>query len=76
MGAVTRRIVGGRHKDLGAGDPAPGSVRQLAVEVESLREELTGMRRELDDAQNRLDFTERLLAQAREKGLLNAPKER
>jgi hypothetical protein len=52
------------------------AVRQLGAEVEALRDELTGLRREMDEAQNRLDFTERLLAQARDRGLLSAPKER
>ena len=79
VGTVTRRIAGrGRHA-VGAGttDPAAReSVAQLAAEVESLRDEVTVLRRELDESQNRLDFTERVLAQVRERGLLNAPKER
>jgi hypothetical protein len=55
-------------------------------EVEALRDDVAQLRAEVDDLhgrvapldeiQNRLDFTERLLAQARERGLLNAPKER
>ena len=64
---------------LGSGDTDPGrdaAVTQLASDVESLREEVTGLRRELDEAQNRLDFTERLLAQVKERGLLSAPKDR
>ena len=67
------------HRAVGAGSTDPGrdaAVVQLAGEVESLRDEVGGLRRELDEAQNRLDFTERLLAQAKERGLLNAPKER
>lgn len=51
-------------------------MRHLAAEMDGLRDEVTGLRRELDEAQNRLDFTERLLAQARERGLLSPPKER
>jgi hypothetical protein len=51
-------------------------VARLAADLDALHDEVTGIRRELDEAQNRLDFTERLLAQARERGLLNAPKER
>ena len=79
--AVARRIVGaGPHRHaLGAGDAGPGrdaAIGQLAGELEALRDEVAGVRRELDEAQNRLDFTERLLAQAKERGLLNAPKER
>jgi hypothetical protein len=40
--------------------------------VDGLHERL----RDVDEIQNRLDFAERLLAQARERGLLQAPKER
>jgi hypothetical protein len=84
VGTVTKRIAGGARRGRGAigahaGDTDPGrdpAVGQLAAEVEALRDEVTGMRRELDDAQNRLDFTERLLAQAKERGLLSAPKDR
>lgn len=69
--AFAKRIAGG----------AAGS-----KEVEGLRDEVAQLRAEVDDLhgrvapideiQNRLDFTERLLAQARERGQLNAPKER
>ena len=68
--AVAKRIAGG-----GAG----------SKEVEALRDEVAQLRAEVDllhdrvapvdEIQNRLDFTERLLAQARERGVLNAPKE-
>ena len=80
IGAGAKRLMGGpRRPALGAGETDSGpreAVRQLAAELDALREEVTGVRRELDEAQNRLDFTERLLAQAKERGLLNAPKER
>ena len=80
IGAVTRRILGGRGPHaVGAGTTDPGAqaaVAQLAAYVEALRDEVTALRRELDDNQNRLDFTERLLAQAKERGLLAAPKDR
>ncbi len=82
-GSLARRIAGGgswrgRIGPHGGGaDPGQAdTVRQLAAELDGLRDEVTGLRRELDEAQNRLDFTERLLAQAKERGLLNAPKER
>ena len=45
-------------------------------EVEALRDELAMIHRQVDELAERQDFTERLLAQAREKGLLQAPKER
>ncbi len=78
-GAVARRIAGPRHdrRMLGAhsGDTDPGAreaVAQLQGDVDALRDEVSGLRRELDEAQNRIDFTERLLAQARNQGKLPA----
>ncbi len=62
--------------NVGSGDTDPGrgaAMADLAAEFESLRDEVTGLRRELDEAQNRLDFTERMLAQARERGQLPGP---
>lgn len=81
-GVIVRRIALGGARDHrlqapgGATDLGQAeAARALTAEVEALRDEVSGMRRELDDAHNRLDFTERLLAQAKERGLLNAPKE-
>jgi len=92
LGAIARRIAGssarrlkverganGMVMGLRVGDTDPGSqqaVAQLAAELEAVRDEATGLRREMDEAQNRLDFTERLLGQVKERGLLNAPKDR
>ncbi len=50
--------------------------RESLEQLEALREELRGVRQQVDELAERQDFTERLLAQAREKGLLQAPKER
>jgi hypothetical protein len=47
-------------------------VAQLASEVDALRDEVAGLRRDLDEAQNRIDFAERVLAQARTQGKLPA----
>ena len=44
------------------------------AEMEELQGDVAQLRHELDEMQNRLDFTERLLAQAKERGLLNVPK--
>jgi hypothetical protein len=75
VSAVARRIQGpyGRRGGLsGLADP-PESQRSIAAlhdDVEQLRGELETMRTrlaELDDVQNRLDFAERMLAQARER---------
>ena len=79
LGAVVRRVFGdrGSRRGIGAhlGDTDPGSrqaVEQLAGELDALRDEVSGLRRELEEAQNRIDFTERLLAQARTQGKLPA----
>jgi len=47
-----------------------------SAEVEALRDEVTGLRQQVAELAERQDFTERLLGQVRERGLLNAPKER
>ncbi len=59
--AIARRLGGGKD------EAAEG---QALAEVDALREELQGLRGEVGELQERLDFAERLLAQAREKGQL------
>ena len=69
--AVAKRIAGG--------STGSREVEALRTEVSQLRAEvddLYGRVAPVDEIQNRLDFTERLLAQARDRGLLNPPKER
>ncbi len=69
--AFARRITGG--------SPGSREIEALRDEVAQLRADLDGMQArfpDVDEIQNRLDFTERMLAQARERGLLNAPRER
>jgi cell division protein FtsB len=44
-----------------------------ADEVRALRDEVADLHRELEELNERVDFTERVLAQAREKGRLAAP---
>ncbi len=59
------------------GDTDPGhqdTLRQLAADLDAMRDEVAGLRREMDETLNRLDFTERLLGQVKERGLLNPPK--
>lgn len=68
--AFARRIAGGAPYG-----EALREVQALRDEVERLRDELALMQgrvAELDDVQNRLDFAERMLAQARAKGALGA----
>jgi len=60
-------------------DRLRGKARDAALdagEVDALRDELHGIRTQLDELAERQDFTERLLAQAKERGLLAPPKER
>ncbi len=61
--AIARRLGGGKD------EAAEG---QALAEVDALREELQALRGEMGELQERLDFAERLLAQAREKGQLGA----
>jgi len=75
-------LVGGVYSPIGralarriSGEVPQGRGADTA-EVDALNGDVAELRRELDEVQNRLDFAERLLAQAKEKGLLNAPKER
>ncbi len=56
-------------------DPGREAGGQLSAEVESLRDEVAALRREMDETLNRLDFTERLLGQAKERGLLGPPRQ-
>ena len=58
--AFARRIAGEKP----AVEEAP-----ILAEVDALREELHGLRQELGDVQERLDFAERLLSQVRAKEL-------
>ena len=69
--AFAKRIAGGAAglKDI---ERLRDEVAQLRADVD----ELHGRVGPMDEIQNRLDLTERLLAQARERGLLQAPKER
>jgi len=61
--AIAERLRGkGRDRALDSG------------EVEALRDELYSLRQQVSDLAERQDFSERMLAQAREKGQLPAPK--
>ena len=55
---------------LGGGDKGESAESAALAEVDALREELQALRGEVGEMQERLDFTERLLAQAREQGKL------
>ena len=74
--AVARRILAGGRRALGPGDGSGAEeVRRLASDLDQQRLTVAEMRRELDEVHNRLDFAERLLAQSKERGLLNAARE-
>lgn len=57
-----------RMRQLGAGPS-----RETTDRLDALEQELDAVRRELGETQERLDFTERLLTQAREEKGLNPP---
>ncbi len=63
--AIADRIRGGA----GAG-AAEETVRRLHETQQAILDDLDGVRQELGEVQERLDFTERLLAQQREAGRL------
>ncbi len=67
--AFAKRIAGG-GVDAREIEALREEVAQLSADLEDLRARLAP----LDEIQNRLDFAERMLGQARERGLLNAPK--
>lgn len=68
--AIARSIMRGGDRSFPG--PFASAGRAGAADVEALRTEVGGLRQQLDDVQNRLDFAERLLAQARNKGALGA----
>jgi hypothetical protein len=66
--ALGNRLMHGRT-------PAPGTAQVADDErVDQLSGEMAALRRELDATHERLDFTERMLAQSRERGVLPAPR--
>ena len=54
----------------GGGAPAP----ELTAAVDDLADRVQALQQQVGELAERQDFAERLLAQAREKGLLQAPK--
>jgi hypothetical protein len=67
MRALGNRIMHGRM-------PAPGSTPLPDPRVDDVIEDNAILRRQLDEMQERVDFAERMLAQAKDRGLLGAPK--
>ncbi len=65
--AIARRIGGGAPDE-----SVTREVQALRDDVAELRDEASLLRREMTEAQERLDFAERMLAQARTKGALPA----
>lgn len=77
VSAVARRIAGPRRgPDMVFGMHAGASSRtvdEMRDEIDQLRSELSDVQsrlRQVDELQERLDFTERVIAQGREKGAL------
>jgi hypothetical protein len=72
---VAAIVMGGRVKiarDLARGRRTE-DVGPLDARVEALEHELTSVRRDLSETQERVDFAERLLAQSREGKRFGAP---
>lgn len=67
--AIGQRILHGRLPPPGA--PAPADDGRL----DELSGEVAALRHHLDEAQERIDFTERMLAQSQGRGALGAPKD-
>ena len=67
MRALGNRIMHGRM-------PAPGSTPLPDPRVEDLIDDNAVLRRQVEEMQERVDFAERMLAQAKDRGLLGAPK--
>ncbi len=79
IGATVLTLAKAVAKRIASGTPGSHEIESLRDEVAQLSaevEDLRGRVGPLDEIQNRLDFAERLLGQARERGLLDAPKER
>jgi len=64
------RAMADRVRSKGAG----GSIAALQDQLEEVITRLDDVQRQLGDMAERQDFTERMLAKARERGLLEAPK--
>jgi hypothetical protein len=74
-GSVLLTLARAFAKRIAGGSPAPREIAELREEVAQLRAEvddLHGRVAPVDEIQNRLDFAERMLAQAREKSRLPA----
>ena len=71
LGPIGRAIASAIGRKSGA-----GAAPELAAAVDELADRVAGLQQQVSELAERQDFTERLLAQARERGLLNPPKER
>ena len=68
LAALSRTVIGQAIAQRIAG---PGNLdRELQEQLDAVRQEVDSLRRELLDTQERLDFTERMLASVRETGRL------
>ena len=64
------RAIGDRVRSKGAG----GSLAAMQEQLDEVLARLEDVQRQLGEIGERQDFTERLLAQARERGLLEGPR--
>jgi hypothetical protein len=68
LGPVGRALADGLRHLFGAGRRGADT-----AELEAVREEMAALRHHVAELEERQDFAERLLAQARERGLLSGP---
>jgi len=68
LGPVGRALADGLRHLLGAGRRGADT-----AELEAVREEMAALQHRVAELEERQDFSERLLAQARERGLLAGP---
>lgn len=66
--AIGNRIMHGRM-------PAPGATPLPDPRVDDMLDENAMLRRQLEEVQERVEFTERMLAKVREQGALPGPKD-
>jgi hypothetical protein len=55
-----------RHWRTGVPEVSSGSMNQLEARLDSMEQDLATLHQELSEAQERLDFAERMLSQSRE----------
>jgi len=74
VGMVTLGPIGRAVAERLRGRGGPGSIAGVQDQLDDVIARLDDLQRQVGEVGERQDFSERLLAQARERGLLEAPK--